>query len=89
MSINRVQVKDNDQNHQKARERRNKLLRSRFFTNRFAEENTSHGRIGYAGRILSASIGSRDDVNGGKSYHHVPYVPKTQTFTDFLLLFLW
>jgi hypothetical protein len=40
--------------------------RCRFFSNRFAEENTSHGRIGYAGRILSESIGSRDDVNEEK-----------------------
>jgi hypothetical protein len=46
--------------HQKHVNQRNKSFLFYIFTDRFAEENTSHGRIGYAGRILSESIGSRD-----------------------------
>lgn len=39
----------------------NKLLvYSIFFTNRFTDGNTSHGRIGYAGRILSKIRCSQD-----------------------------
>jgi hypothetical protein len=37
-----------------------------FFINRFTDENTSHGRIRYAGRILSYSIGSQDGQGGRK-----------------------
>jgi hypothetical protein len=66
---NRVQVKDKataDHDHRKHVNIATSCSRCAFFSNRFAEENTSHGRIGYAGRILSESIGSRDDVEEEK-----------------------
>jgi hypothetical protein len=44
----------------------NKSLVLNFFINRFTDGNTSHGRIGYAGRILSKNIGSQDDVEEEK-----------------------
>jgi hypothetical protein len=72
LMTNRVQVKtkpkaDNVHDHRKAREpNATSCSCSTFFTDRFAEENTSHGRIGYAGRILSESIGSRDEVKERK-----------------------
>lgn len=55
-----------------------------LFINRFADGKTSHGRIGYAGRILSKSIGSQDE----ESYHHAPYVPQTRLSSASCSLFL-
>ena len=50
-----------------------------FFINRFVDVNTSQGRIGDAGRILSKDprVGQDDDDDEErkKSYHHVVYVP--------------
>ena len=45
-----------------------------FFINRFVDVNTSQGRIGDAGRILSKDPRVRQD-DEEKSYHHVVYVP--------------